>query len=109
MESGVNRFALCDPKTRFKGHNIATNEPLPVASNVEHPSRTVSGVPRVRDGVSDGQEVTEFQQEVGGEMHKQGGAQDKGKAVPVFVMPLDSVTTLNTVNRRRRWTRASRR
>ena len=48
-----------------------------------------------------GQEVTEFPQEVGGKMHKQGGAQDKGKAVPVFVMPLDSVTTSNTANRKK--------
>lgn len=36
------------------------------------------------------------------EIYKQGGAQDKGKGVPVFVMmPLDSVTMSNTVNRRK--------
>lgn len=40
-----------------------------------------------------GKEMTEFPEQVGCEMHKQGGAQDKGKAVPVFVMPLDSVTS----------------
>ncbi|KAH9681486.1 Beta-amylase 1 [Citrus sinensis] len=46
--------------------------------------------------------VTEFSEEVGGEMYKQGGLQEKGKGVPVFVMmPLDSVTMSNTVNRKK--------
>lgn len=46
--------------------------------------------------------VREFSEEIGVEMHKQGGAQDKGKGVPVFVMmPLDSVTMSNTVNRKK--------
>ena len=46
--------------------------------------------------------VTEFSEEVGGEMYKQGGLQEKGNGVPVFVMmPLDSVTMSNTVNRKK--------
>lgn len=47
--------------------------------------------------------VTESEKDQLTEMYRQGGgARDKGRGVPVFVMmPLDSVTMSNTVNRRK--------